>query len=405
MTVATFVQPDATTQTGSQYKASIDGGFAVHRRLAGPFAPHAAASPSMRVALDPGHVFDGSAIVEVAAQTSTLFATAVTQPRIDRVVVDCATGAVSIVTGLASAAPAPPAIPTGRMPIAQVRIDPGTTAITNTKITDERVWAPARDAPAATRTGVFSPAAGVLAAAVSNLEIWRYEASLFSLAGDTDTGIARAASNQLALVTAGSEAMRIDHVNRVLIGGPSTDGILGQNLMLQIQAATLGPSNGSGIGIQNYVADGRGPLIYTFKSRSGVIGAAGIVQNGDVIAALDFGASDGAVSNLRGATIRAIIDDAPAANTVPTRLEFATAPSSGGNATARLIIDRAGNLVPGANGLATTAAAGFLWIESGAGTPTGVPSPSYSNRVPLYYDRTNNRLYAWNGAWRSTPLA
>ena len=90
---------------------------------------------------------------------------------------------------------------------------------------------------------------------------------------------------------------------------------------------------------------------------------------------------------------------------LPGRVVFGTTAAGEFTPTERLRIDSAGNIVPGANGLATTAVAGFLWIESGAGAPTGVPSPSYSNRVPLYYDRTNNRLYVWNGAWRSTPLA
>ncbi len=400
MTVATFVQPDATTQTGSQYKANIDGGFAVHRRLAGPFAPHAPAGPVMRVALDPGHVFNGSAIVEVAAQTSTLLAAASSQPRVDRIVVDCASGAVLVLAGTAAPTPAPPAIPTGRMPIAQVRVDPGTTVITNDKITDERVWAPTIDAPVAVRTGLFSPTAGVLAAAANNAEVWRYENSILSLAGDTDTGVSRPGSNALAFVTAGLEAMRIDLQQRVLIGGTNTNGIAGANARLQVH--DVGGVN-AGLSLQRYGDDASGVLMTVFKSRGDTLYSHRAVANGDLVFALDIVGSDGASQVLRSASIRAIVDGDPAAGAVPMRLAFMTAAS--GNAVDRLIVDSLGNIVPGAAGLATTAVAGFQWIESGAGAPTGAPSPSYSNRVPLYYDRTNNRLYIHNGAWRSAAFA
>ena len=101
--------------------------------------------------------------------------------------------------------------------------------------------------------------------------------------------------------------------------------------------------------------------------------------------------------------VRAIVDGVPALGAVPMRLALMTAAS--GQAVDRLIIDSLGNIVPGANGLAIGAVAGFLWIESTAGAPTGAPSPSYSNRVPLCYDRTNNRLYVHNGGWRSVALA
>lgn len=138
MTVATFTQPDATTQTGSAYKASIDGGFAVLRRLAGAFAPHAQAIPDLSVALDPGFVFNGERLVEIPAQVSQPLAIPSTLPRIDRIVVDRASGLVAVVAGEAAAAPLPPAIPSDAAPVAQVRVDPGMTAVTDSRISDER---------------------------------------------------------------------------------------------------------------------------------------------------------------------------------------------------------------------------------------------------------------------------
>ncbi|HJS30962.1 MAG TPA: hypothetical protein VJ924_03135, partial [Alphaproteobacteria bacterium] len=140
-----------------------------------------------------------------------------------------------------------------------------------------------------------------------------------------------------------------------------------------------------------------------FKSRGDALYNPGVLASGDHVFVLDVVGSDGAAANLRGASIRAIVDGVPALGAVPMRLALMTAAS--GQAVDRLIIDSVGNIVPGANGLATGAVAGFLWIESGAGAPAGVPSPAYSNRVPLYYDRTNNRLYIYNGGWHSAAFA
>lgn len=52
---------------------------------------------------------------------------------------------------------------------------------------------------------------------------------------------------------------------------------------------------------------------------------------------------------------------------------------------------------------ATAMVAGFPFIPSGAGAPTGVPT-AYAGFVPLYYDRTNNKLYVYNGAWKQVLL-
>jgi hypothetical protein len=70
-------------------------------------------------------------------------------------------------------------------------------------------------------------------------------------------------------------------------------------------------------------------------------------------------------------------------------------------ATQRLNIDSSGN-VYGAVGAANMAA-GFFHIPTAAGAPSGVPS-NPGGRVPMYYDSTNNKLYIYNGAWKSVTL-
>ena len=50
---------------------------------------------------------------------------------------------------------------------------------------------------------------------------------------------------------------------------------------------------------------------------------------------------------------------------------------------------------------ATTDTAGFLHIPSVNGAPTGVPS-TVTGAVPLAYDRANNKIYVYNGAWKAS---
>lgn len=54
--------------------------------------------------------------------------------------------------------------------------------------------------------------------------------------------------------------------------------------------------------------------------------------------------------------------------------------------------------------LSTTATKGFLYIPTSAGPPTGTPT-SYTGTVPIEYDTTNNKLYIYNGAWKSVTLS
>lgn len=71
-----------------------------------------------------------------------------------------------------------------------------------------------------------------------------------------------------------------------------------------------------------------------------------------------------------------------------------------GNGTARNFFAGGVEVLAGT----TTQAAGFLNCSAAAGAPTGVPTNPTGN-VPLYYDTTNQRLYVYNGAWRSVLLA
>lgn len=59
-----------------------------------------------------------------------------------------------------------------------------------------------------------------------------------------------------------------------------------------------------------------------------------------------------------------------------------------------------GGFVVGTAALATGASNGFLWVPSCAGTPTGTPT-TFTGRVPIVVDTTNNKLYFYSGgSWR-----
>ncbi|MCH9019625.1 MAG: hypothetical protein IIA73_04595 [Proteobacteria bacterium] len=138
MSVSTFTQPDYTAQTGATYKANLDGAADVMKRLGAAFAPHAQASADMTVRLDAGAIFDGATLTEVAAQSTGTISAPSTNPRIDRVVVDRATGVASVITGTENASPAAPAITAGKVPVAQVSLVVSQSSIVNADITDER---------------------------------------------------------------------------------------------------------------------------------------------------------------------------------------------------------------------------------------------------------------------------
>jgi hypothetical protein len=168
MSVQTFVQPQSSSQSASSYPAIVDGAVSVLTRLGDNFAPHAVGFPNMTIAVDAGHFMIGQTLVEKPAQTSPAITPPANNARIDRVVIDNLTGLVSVVTGAESATPSAPDIPAGKSPVAQIILQVGTTAITNSMITDERDFGTLGskglggliDVTTFTTSGTYTPPAG-----------------------------------------------------------------------------------------------------------------------------------------------------------------------------------------------------------------------------------------------------
>lgn len=62
-----------------------------------------------------------------------------------------------------------------------------------------------------------------------------------------------------------------------------------------------------------------------------------------------------------------------------------------------------GGVVVGNATLATTATDGFLYFPTCVGAPTGTPT-SRTGTLASIYDTTDNKLYVYNGAWKSVTL-
>jgi len=133
-------------------------------------------------------------------------------------------------------------------------------------------------------------------------------------------------------------------------------------------------------------------------SRGTTPGTHTTLQVGDQLGGVSLEGSDGTAFRL-GAEILSTCIAAPASNQITANLVFKVNPGTG--ITTAKTLSEVGDLsnVAGSTGMT----GGFIWIPSGAGAPSGTPA-SISGNVPLYYDRTNNFLYVYNGGWKKSTV-
>lgn len=137
--VAKQTTPDMTSQDWASWRANLDAAHVNAERIAIAFLAQAQDVPNMTVRVLAGALMISGALTEISAQNTGTIAAPVGNPRIDRVVLNLATGAIEVVAGTPGASPSPPAVPAGRLPICRFQLSPSTTAIANSMIIDERI--------------------------------------------------------------------------------------------------------------------------------------------------------------------------------------------------------------------------------------------------------------------------
>lgn len=76
------------------------------------------------------------------------------------------------------------------------------------------------------------------------------------------------------------------------------------------------------------------------------------------------------------------------------------------NNVVRMTFNTTGDVIMGTAAIATNATAGFFWMTGCAGAATGTPAATAAGRVPMVFDTTNGRLYAYyGGAWKYGAIA
>jgi len=128
----------------------------------------------------------------------------------------------------------------------------------------------------------------------------------------------------------------------VLLGHTAPVNSVNDSAMLQLHAVNIATPS---LDLFNWRNDAGAFALNFVKSRSFTPGTGGIVQNGDLLGSIIFGADDGTFNWGRvSASIEARIDATPGGNDVPGRLIFSTAADGASNATERMRIDSNGRI-------------------------------------------------------------
>jgi hypothetical protein len=137
--VGIYEPPDNTSQLWTNWRTGVDNAIVAGARISVAFLPQPQSTPNMTVRVLAGALRISDVLTEIAAQNTGTITAPVGNPRIDRVVLNSATGAVEVLTGTPGASPVAPAIPADRLPICRFQLSPSTTAISAGMIIDERL--------------------------------------------------------------------------------------------------------------------------------------------------------------------------------------------------------------------------------------------------------------------------
>ena len=216
--------------------------------------------------------------------------------------------------------------------------------------------------------------------------------------GDTNTKIRFPAADTFSVETGGTEALRIDSSQRVLIGHNSSLPVGSSTPGLQLHATAS--ANGAMLSIARFNNDTTGGKIVLGKSRNTSIAAGTVVQDGDTVGAIEFAADDGTDLATRAAEIRAQVDGTPGSNDMPGRLLFMTTADNGSGATERLRIASDGSV-----GIGTTNPDRLLHLSSNTNTRAKIATTSVSSFGQLYLGDEEKWIVGYRGSHPNEPHA
>jgi len=181
--------------------------------------------------------------------------------------------------------------------------------------------------------------------------------------GDTDTAIRFPAADTFTLETGGSEALRVDSSQRLLVSTTSSaSNIAGYgNGGIQLNSTTTAQAN---VNIIHRNNSANTHAIVLAKARDGAANG-GRVQDDDDFGAISFQGFDGTGGSTyrQGAEIRGAVDGTPGNTDMPGRLEFLTTPDGSATPTERLRITSDGKVRVPDNGKFTAGAGDDLQIH------------------------------------------
>ncbi len=163
----------------------------------------------------------------------------------------------------------------------------------------------------------------------------------------------------------GTEAMRIDSSQRVLIGGQSDTLTVG-GIAALLQVENTGGS--AAISIARHTASVNSGYLNFGKSRGA---DATIVQENDNTGFIQWSGADGTDINSYTAYISSAVDGTPGSNDMPGRLVFWTTADGASSPTERMQIDNAGSVSIGTVGTSSQAKVQINGGADGSGILTG----------------------------------
>lgn len=174
----------------------------------------------------------------------------------------------------------------------------------------------------------------------------------FAVSGDTDTGLFQAVANSLSIAANGLEVVRAvgvaSAVNRLVL----TDAATGNSPSLTV---------------------------------TGTDGTVGLIIAGKSTGAITVGGSSATVYGLKVATVGSQAEGL-----------IVTGAAAGANAS---ITAQAANVALGSTAaILTTAVAGYIMINTTAGTPTGVPTGHSAGQTAMVYDSTGKKIWFYDHA-------